>query len=109
MGLTGLIIGAAIDIFVLFFVAGFFKARANNIMKAILVTLISFAAGYILSPMLLVSLMLSLAAFFVTLFLTLFFRLILIKMVYKVSIGKAFMIWVVSAIVSIVVSMLLPF
>lgn len=105
----GFLLGLVIDVLVLFFVAGFLKVRNNSFGKAVILMIVATFLGYILGPILLVLLFASIGAFFLALIASLFIRLILIKIVYRVGLSKAFSIWVVSAIVSVVVSLLLPF
>lgn len=103
------IVGLFIDIMVLYYVAGFLRAPGNTFGKALIVILGSLAFGYLIAPVLLASLFASIGLFFLILIVAVFIRLILIKLVYKIRLGQAFAIWILTAIVSIVVSLIFPF
>jgi len=108
MDLLVSILGVVIDAVVLYFVAGFAGVRNNTAAKAFMVTVLAFIAGYFIGPLLLASLFIGMGLFFFVLIVSLFVRLILIKVVYGIGFGKALVAWILSAVVSIVVSIFLP-
>lgn len=108
MDLIGLVIGAVVNIAVLFFVAGAMHVPNNTVGKALIVALASLALGYIAGPFVFASLFVSLGFFFMALLMNLFVSLFLIKIIYRIGFSKAFSIWILSALVSVVVFVFLP-
>ncbi len=108
MASMGLIVAVVVDVIVLYYIAGFSKVGNNRPEKAVIVTLASLAFGLVAGP-LMVALFIALPLLFVASLLpVLLFRLVMIKIIYRTSFSQAFFVWVLSALVSIGVSMLLP-
>jgi len=105
----GYIAGILVDMLVLFFVAGFLKIGGNSFARAAILVIVSAVLGYILGPLILATFFLSISAFLIALIASLVVRLILIKAVYRIGLSKAVLLWIVSAIASVVVSFFIPF
>jgi hypothetical protein len=108
MSELSLLIGVALDTIVLFYTAGFLKVRGNSFPKALLVTLASLGLGYVLGIAFLASLFVSLGLTLLIALAAVLLRLFLIKFFYRTGFGKAFAVWIVSALVSIAVQIFLP-
>jgi len=108
MAAVGLLVSLLVDIIVLYYIADFFHVPNNSLGKALMVTILSLAIGYVIAPLLLGVLFLSIGLFFLFIIASIFIRFFLIKMVYVVGFSKALSMWVMSAIVTIVISIFLP-
>lgn len=106
--------GLAVDAVVLFYVARLMNARNNNAQKAVATVAAAFFLGNLFGEFLISLLFSPLIALLVPflpviLFSALILRLVIIKIVYGTGIGTAFWIWIITAIVSVIVSIWLPF
>ena len=102
------IVQLAVDTILLYYVAKFMKINGNSLVKAALISVVGFATGYVLGPLVMVSALLSIGAVFVALLVALIVRLFLIKFFYRIGFGQAFSLWVLTVVVSIVLTLLLP-
>ena len=108
MAAVGLLVSLLVDIIVIYYIANFYHVPDNTLGKALMVTILSLVIGYILTPILIGILFISTGAFMLFVFASLFIRLFLIKMVYRVGFSNALSMWIMSAIVTIVISLFLP-
>ncbi len=109
MAPINLLINFAVDLGVLFYVAGFFGVPKNSAAKAFSITLISYVVGHFAGPIVFKSILFGAGTVFLALMLVLFIRLILIATVYRVGLFHAVSVWILSAIASIMLSLFLPF
>ncbi len=108
------ILSVLLDIVVLFYAARFFRVPRNSAQKALIITVIASLFGFFIGDVLIkliLSPFLSLLLLFAPLVLitVIFIRLFIIKFVYRISFSKSFIIWILSAVVSVLVSRFLPF
>ena len=106
---VNLLLNFAVDLVVLFYVAGLLGVPRNSAVKAFSITLISYVVGYFAGPIVFKSFLFGAGTFFMALIVVLFIRLILIATVYRIGLFHAVSVWIVSAIASILLSLFLPF
>lgn len=108
MAEVGLLVGFLVDIIVLYYIANFFHVPNNSLGKAVMVTLLSMAIGYVIAPFLIGLLFISLGAFLLFIAASILIRFFLIKMVYGIGFSAALKIWIISALVTVAISAVLP-
>ncbi len=105
---ASLFLNFLVDVVALFFVAGFFGVKQNRAASVLIITIVSYLVGHFAVPLIVSSVSFGIGALLVTLLGVLFIRLVMIWIVFKTGIVNGLMIWILSAVVSIIFSLYLP-